>query len=375
MPISHRGDLTERLALIPVLLAEKPRTQRELAEEFHVNPKTIRRNVDELSRHHPILVERKGNQVAYRYSRDYQYRSPVFTPGELATLLLAQESIAATGLMGLGSPFARYGHSLLGKVRASLPAAVRLKLDALGSILGSAAVPAKDFSGHADIIDRLTQAASEQRRVRLNYYTLRRDALTERIVDPYVIYFDPDGATLKLIGYDSFRRKIIPFAVDHIRSLRETSERFRRPPDFDLRDYLTENCFNGIHGEPVTVRLRAYGVTARIFAERSFHPSQRIIERTQAVGQTVQFVPKSPGAQASPGAPPSRRQSGIDFSLSHEHQSQTETTTIEMRVASGRGLLRFILGWGADVEVLFPVELRNQVIEAHLAAGRRYQSD
>ncbi len=159
-----------------------------------------------------------------------------------------QESIAATGATGIGTPFARYGQSLLAKVRSSLPPSLLQTLDALGAILGSATVPAKDFSSSVKTIERLTQVALQQRRVRMRYYSLHRNALTERVVDPYVIYFDPDGATLKLIAYDYFRSKIIPFAIDHIRSIQETNERFKRPTNFKLRDYLTKNCFNGIHG-------------------------------------------------------------------------------------------------------------------------------
>src|SRR6266536_1586690 len=342
--MSHRGDLTERLALIPILLTDRPCTQRELAERFQVNPRTIRRNVDELSRHHPIVIQWKGREVEYGFSNDYRYRSPVLTPGELATLLLAQESIAATGLLGLGTPFGRYGQSLLAKVRASLPPTLRKTLDVLSGIISSATVPAKDFSRSADIIDRLTEAAASRRRMRIRYYSLHRDALTERVVDPYVIYVDPDGATLKLIGYDNFRSRITPFAIDHIRLLRETDERFKRPANFNLGEYLEENCFNGIHGAPVTVRLRAYGVTARVFAERTFHPSQRIIDRHNHG---------------------SRGELNGSLDLKSAAPQQEESTTIEMRVAGGRGLLRFILGWGPEVEVLEPTDLRCQVAAAH----------
>jgi predicted DNA-binding transcriptional regulator YafY len=349
--MSHRGDLTERLALIPILLTDRPCTQRELAERFQVNRRTIRRNVDELSRHHPIVIQRKGREVEYGFSNNYQYRSPVFTPGELATLLLAQESIAATGLTRIGTPFARYGHSLLKKVRSSLPPSLRQTLDMLASIIGSAAVPAKNFSASAEIIDQLTQAAASRRRVRMRYYSLHRDAMTERVVDPYAVYFDPDGATLKLIGYDNFRSRITPFAIDHIRSLRDTNEPFKRPANFNLRDYLTEHCFNGIHGEPVTVRLRAYGVTARVFAERSFHPSQRVIDR-QNHG--------------------SRGELNGSLDLKSAAPRQGESTTIEMRVAGGRGLLRFILGWGPEVEVLEPTDLRCQVAAAHRDASELF---
>lgn len=337
--MSHRGELTERLALLPLLLAERPHSQQELAERFRVHSKTIRRDIDTLSIHYPIVAERDGREVFYRFSDDYKYRSPAFTPAELATLVLAQESIAATGLTAFGSPFASYGRSLLAKVRSSLPVLLRDKLDALAAVFGTASVAAKDFAPHATIIDRLTQAAVESRRIRLRYYTLATDTVTERTVEPYAVYFDPDGATLKLIGYDYYRSKILPFAIDHIRSLRETDEQFQRPADFDLQRYLSANCFNGIHGEPLTVRLRASGVTARVFAERLFHDSQRTVERTP---RTVQ---------------------------------QAETTTIEMRVASGRGLVRFIISWGPDVEVLAPPSLRREIVQAHRQALMRYDDD
>lgn len=388
--MSHRGDLSERMALIPLLIAERPQSQRELSNLFQVSSKTIRRDVDILSRHYPIVSIREDKELRYAYSNGYEYHPPTLTPAELATLLLAQEAIATTGLGAVGSPFARYGRSLLAKVRASLPSLLREKLDGLANVLGSATVPAKDFTPYWETIDRLTRAAVERRRVVLNYYTLARGATTERKVDAYCIYFDPDGATLKLIGFDHYRRQIIPFAIDHIISIEETDEAFKRPVDFNLREYLSKNCFNGIHGEPVTVRLRAHGVAARIFAERTFHPSQRIIERTaDSVSGSAGIPARNTRASANLSAPraiatgsvarPSGRASQDASSREGTAQatvnprrtkrvsahSAEETTTIEMRVAGGRGLERFILSWSPDVEVLSPPELCEKVAEAH----------
>jgi len=334
--MSHRGDLTERITRIPLLLAECPRSQRELAQTLHVSGKTIRRDIDILSSYYPVLAERDGREITYRFSDGYKYQSPTFTPAELASLLLAQEAIAAREPSPISSPFANYGQSLLEKVRASLPVSLRQRLDTLASVFGSAVIPAKDFTPYTTIIDRLTTAAIEGHRVRLQYHTLTTDKITKRIVEPYAIYFDPDGATLKLVGYDDRRGRILPFSIDRIRSLQDTGEKFTRPASFNLKEYLTSNCFNGLHGELVDVRLRARGVIARVFEERVFHPSQRIVECT----------PKT--------------------------SSQEETTTIQMRVAGGHGLVRFILSWGAEVEVLEPTSLRQQVAESHLRAAEQY---
>lgn len=270
---SRRGELTARLVEIPFLLATRPHTAEEIARHFRVSTRTVRRAIDALSLHNHITEERIGRSLYYRFREDYRFVPPALTPAELATLLLAQESIATTGLTALGTPFGEYARTLLEKVRHSLPAALRERLDALSRVYGSSAVSAKDFAPHARTLERLTEAVLESRVVRLLYHSLNRDSIEERTVEPYAVYFDPDGATLKLIGFDHKRRAIIPLSVDHIRAIRVTSRRFTRPVNFDLRRYLTENCFNGIHGTPVRVRLRARGVVARIFAERTFHSS------------------------------------------------------------------------------------------------------
>lgn len=333
----YRGNLTYRLVEMQLMLAECPRSQQALVQHFRVNRKTIRKDIDALSVHHPITEERAGRHVMYRFVDGFRFQPPQFTPSELATLLLAQEAIAITGQHT--SPFATQARTLMGKVRAALPEYARQRLDTLAHVFGSAVTPVKDFTSHAATIELLTTAALEQRRVLMRYYTLAQDRTSERQFDPYAVYFDPDGATFKVLGYDHRRCQIIPFAIDHIRSIRLTDERFARPPDFDLHTFLEENCFNGIHGERITVRLRAYGVTARVFAERQFHPSQRLIEHTPAT------------------------------------KERTETTTIEMCVASGRGLVRFILSWVPEIEVLSPAELRCEVAAALQTASAMHVAD
>lgn len=337
---SHRGDLTSRMIELQLLLTGGAPSQRELVEHFRVDRKTIKRAVDALSLHYPVIEEPDGREVRYRFADDYKFTPPTLTPLELATLLIAQESIAATGLTAFGSPFAEHARLLVMKVRNALPARLRDKLDLLAGVFGSSAVPAKDFAPHAATIDNLTSAILERRRVRLWYHSLTDDKTKERMVEPYNLYFDPDGATLKLIGHDSLRGAVIPFSIDHVRELSLTTERFTRPDDFDLRAYLTEHCFNGIHGEPVVVRLRAYGATARIFRERIFHPTQRLLADTNRTGKDGE-----------------------------------EATTIEMRVARGRGLVRFVLSWTPDVEVLEPDALRREVSEAHRQSLARFGGD
>src|SRR5262249_18647308 len=198
--MSHSDKMATRFAELPYLLAERPRTQKELADHFKADRKTIKRSINTLKKRHKITETKEGRHVYY-YSVD-RYKRPNFTPLEMATLLLAQEAIGSTGLTAISSPFARHAESWLKRVRDSLPPSLSEKLDAMAAVYGSATAPAKDFTLYAGTIDRLTAAAVDRRRVVMRYHSLNSGEVKERKFDPYAVYFDPDGATIKVIGYD-----------------------------------------------------------------------------------------------------------------------------------------------------------------------------
>lgn len=323
--MSYRTDLTERLIEIPFLLAHRSHSRQELAGIYQVDVKTISKDIAALTRNLPIEAKRKGREVYYGFPNDYKFNIPSFSPQELGVLLLAQESIAGIGITAKGSLYARHTDTLLEKIRHALPSSVTERMNALSSVYGSASIPAKDFAKHTETIDRLAYCAIQNKRIEIRYHGLNSNEEKTRILEPYAVYFDPDGATLKLVAFDPKYQKPRVFSVDHIRNIKELDEKFTRSKDFELKQYLNENCFNGIHGEPITVRLKATGITARIFSERKYHPSQKIVERKQRRGH----------------AP--------------------ETITIEMCVASGRGLVRFILSHLPHIEIISPKELREEV--------------
>ncbi len=255
----------------------------------------------------------------YLFMEGYEFKPPTLNAGELATLLLSQKAIGMAGGATLGLPYAKYGESLLAKVRATLPKALREKLEALSDVYGTALIPAKDYSEFAETIDALASAAAERRSLRVSYESLEGKK-SERIIDVYAVYFDPDGGKLKVLGFDHQSGELRTFSVDHVRKVDRLDKHFTLPDGFSLKKHLDETCFNGIHGKPVTVGLRATGTTARIFSERTFHPSQRTIARDKS------------------------------------------SITIEMIVAGGRGLDRFVLGWLPEVEVLYPQDLKDRII-------------
>lgn len=328
-----KSNLSSQIIELQHYLLNRRRTQTQIAEHFGVDRKTVRRAIDKLSQIAPVSEEKEGRNTVY-FIPENDFNSSQLTPIELAALVLSQEAISAGGNFSSVSPFAEAGKSLVEKVRSKMPPKIRRNLDELSVIIGTSVVPNKDYSAFGATIEELTTAAIERRTVSMHYDSLSSLRNEQRLFDPYNIYLDPDGATLKTIGYDHRNNRLSPFSLDHIKSIKITKEIFTRPPDFDLRQFLIENCFNGIHGAPVTVRLKTSGVTAGIFAERQFHPSQRII------------------------------------SIQKSKQKKIETLEIEMRVAAGRGLERFILSWLPEIEVVTPASIRSD-IEKIITGSRR----
>ena len=72
----YRGNLTYRLVELQLMLAERQRSQQELVQYFQVNRKTIRKDIDALSRHHPITDERVGRHVMYRFIDGFRFQPP-----------------------------------------------------------------------------------------------------------------------------------------------------------------------------------------------------------------------------------------------------------------------------------------------------------
>lgn len=225
---SKRGEcLGARLLLLPYLLESRRRSQTELMEYFQVDRKTIVSTIDTFSQPgqpNLIVEEREGRHVYYRLSE--AYIAPQLTLAESAALLLAQEAIGATEW----SPFARHARSLLKKVRKVLPAALHTRLDAMAQVYGAAITPAKDFAQHDHTINALVTAAIEHQTVQMVYQSFGSDKPSERDFDPYAVYFDPDGATLKVIGWDYNRQDFIPFSIDHIQAVQSTERSFTRRP-------------------------------------------------------------------------------------------------------------------------------------------------
>ena len=179
----------------------------------------------------------------------------------------------------------------------------------------------------------LTQAWAERRVVELTYDTSTYDPAREpraARVRPYLI--EPSAAThaLYLIGFDETRGGLRTFKLERVRALALTSVEFEPPPDGEIEAAL-DRAWGIVADQPaVQVVLRFDRSVASRVAETTWHPTQSLEKRADG------------------------------------------SMTWSARVSGTLEILPWILGWGADVEVVEPGALRDEVAGIVRRAAARY---
>jgi predicted DNA-binding transcriptional regulator YafY len=179
----------------------------------------------------------------------------------------------------------------------------------------------------------LTQAWAERRVVELTYdpstYDPSRQPREAR-VRPYLIEPSADSHALYLIGFDETKGGLRTFKLERIRSLAISPVAFEPPPDGDIEAAL-DRAWGIVADQPVVeVVLRFAPSVASRVAETTWHPTQAVVRNA-------------------------------DGSL-----------TWRARVSGTLEIRPWILGWGADVEVLEPEALRAEIGGIVHAAAARY---
>lgn len=288
-------------------------TVAEAARELGCSVRTIWRDLDALQgAGFPIYDDPAGDgrRGVWRVEASFQNRLPLpVTLDEVVALLLSSRLLAPAGASPLGPAVT----SFVDKLRALLtPRALDL-VDRMGSRVGVRVFGAKLQADAAEHLPDLQRALSERHALRVRYFSMSRAAETERRIDPYHLTYFSGG--LYLVGYCHLRQAVRIFAVERIRRLEVLDGTFTIPADFDVEAYLG-NAWGLIRGDLVTVTVVFSPAVAPYVRERLWHPSQATRDL--------------PGGRVE----------------------------LTLRVADTIEVRRWLLGFGADAEVMAPASLR-----------------
>lgn len=294
-------------------------TVEDAAQELDCVVRTVWRDLRVLQDSgFPIYTESAadGHRGVWRVTEEFKRRLPLkLTLDELAALVMSRDLLEPLGASVLGPAVA----SAFDRITAVLSKDALKLLAEMRDVVGVRTVGAKLQAPAAEHVPAIQQALLDHHTLRLRYHAFQRDEETEREVDPYHLTYYNGG--LYLIAYCHLREAIRVFAVERIRSLQALRRKFQPPTDFKPQEYL-DKAWGILQGDLVTVRVVFAPALALYIKERLWHPSQKLRD-----------------------LPDGR----VELSL---------------RVADTLEVRRWILGFGAEAEVLEPASLREALHRA-----------
>ncbi|MEZ4540213.1 MAG: CRISPR-associated helicase Cas3' [Chloroflexota bacterium] len=303
------------------LYSERAWGDAELAERFNMDRTTVyktRRFMEE-QLGLPFLEERRGR---YRLDPEHRLSNLRLTPAEALALYLGGRRLqqqTRTGQQPVAVALEKLAQALRQPMMENLTRVAR-------SVLEQEQDPQQ-----VAVMEKLVEGWITGRKVRI-WHQVLHGVERQYVVSPYQLEPAVWGDGVYLIGHSEFHGGPATFKVARIRRAAVTTEPFTIPDDFDSQALLAHAW--GIwraDRPPETVRLRfSVAVTPRV-KESIWHPSQTI--RDQPDGGCIW----------------------------------------EAQIAEVREMESWVRGWGADVEVLGPEELREKMIRVSKNMANLYQ--
>jgi len=252
------------LYILNLLRARRNLNARKLAEECGVTERSIYRDMIALS---------EANVPIY-YDNGYKLASGNFLPplnfdfDEYHCLKLALESSPLTKTEKYQAPLRR----IKAKVEAGLSDSVRKKQrftpETTHIEIATSAAQEKGEKFYGVIEEAITSWQC----LELEYDSIQ-SGVTKRVVEPYFIIFR--GRAFYFVAFCRLRREIRTFRVDRVLQLRMLDERFNKRDDVTPETYF-EGSWQLFSGKPVEVVVRFRGAAARVVLSGKHHLSESI---------------------------------------------------------------------------------------------------
>jgi predicted DNA-binding transcriptional regulator YafY len=246
-------------------------SRQDIIEILDISESSFYRYVKDL-RKAEIPIERDKQTGGYKIRRDYYMQPPDLTISEAMALLISGNSFLNNSEL----PYFPEINMATAKIMACLPDKTKSLLSSLEDRIHFTLDSLVDYSQYSEVFNKLNEAIQEEVNVKINYYTFSRDEVTERVVSPYMMHFN-EGA-LYLIAYCHWRNKIKIFRIDRIREIELTDDKFKYPEDFSLEEYLGRAWSMERGEKEIEVKIEFRGRAARWVKEHRWHSTQELEE-------------------------------------------------------------------------------------------------
>jgi predicted DNA-binding transcriptional regulator YafY len=186
---------------------------------------------------------------------------------------------------------------------------------------------AKDYSGKEDIIDNLTRAILNNQVCKAQYRAFSSDTDKTYEIEP-LHFFESKGGLYLFVHFPKYG-DIRVLAVERIKELKLLKKTFEYPEDFDPEEKLS-SCFDLVFDDPVHARIWFSASQAKYIQERRYAPDQKI------------------------------------------HVNPDGSIVLELETSGCYEVMRWVLGFGAEAEVLEPKAMREEIASSLKSALERY---
>ncbi len=324
--MSHASNKTERLLQIEALLLarESGYTRAELARKIGVNRSTITRYLPDLTTQFAVYETDDDylriDQEAYRVHVHLLLHEAMAV--HLSTRLLANH-------MDKQNPHAAAALRKLGVSLERLAPQVSHHLLLSAEVMDNANL--RHDPRFLRVVEALTLAWAEQKRVKI-WHRGKDNRIYDYDFAPYFIEPYAAGKTTHVLGVHGPREKRITLKIERIERVEALREKYEIPSDFDPTEYLQDSW--GIwyaDGAPQEVVLKFHPRVVRRVKETTWHRNEEKVE--QSDGYLIW----------------------------------------QAKIAEPQEMMPWIRGWGADVEVLEPEELRVEMLREVKRLMQNYQ--
>lgn len=297
----------QRLISLIYLLQRGPVRAKRIAKRMGTSERTVFRDI-------VALDEALGDYVKVRIDQDgYALDRSLYVP----PLHMIDEELdalsTAVNALDRNNPHFQLAHQALSKIQ-NQPGA-RPSLADIEPNLAVMHPAAKDLIS-VKRLQELEQHLRKKRVLILDYFSHHSGTNKSIRYAPYALLFRKNAWYLLGLAYG--KGHLLLLRAGRIKNIAVTDEAFEIPKDFSVGKYF-QDLWDVYDGKPETVQLRFAGQTALRIQEMCWHPSQKI-----------------------------RKQSAYSIIL-------------ELQVPVNPEFINWVLGHGAECEVLIPQHLKEKV--------------
>ena len=324
--------ISQRQIYILSLLSENPKGYQ--AEEIRnrlknwdidVSRRTISRDIDELSLNYGIGEEERNGKVYY-FADKYTLKNVNFTIEDLVSLAFTKEMLKEYEHLDMGY----HAITFIDKIVENSASLNKLQFESLCGHFKQG----EKKNGNTDRVDSkiektIQNAIDSQRKTRIDYYSFTSDECTRRIIHPYkMLLID---SYLCVEGYCELRKEIRRFRLSRIMEIEVLDAKFERGGEREGLQKEQETFLKLAGGKIEEIELLFTGESIRYIKEYEAQRAKKLEEK----------------------------ENGLYF---------------YQQAAIAPDVLKWVRGFGAEVEVIRPEWLKRQLADEARMRIKKEQS-